>query len=92
MEGDLAGRIVLGDLEGNVAWAAGDPAPVDPPQANLRRTLSLDPGADEVVLPLHVAVELIEIGEDVFGTSVDLNAVRDQCLSLASAALSRPAR
>src|SRR5712671_6069014 len=78
-EGTRVGRIVRCDLVGDVAWAAGQLAFVCRAGADMRRALGLDVNADELFLPFAVLAEIVDVGEDVFGAAVDLDAVNDWC-------------
>src|SRR5436190_6917834 len=79
-----AGRVVLGDLVADIALAAGHLAPVDGSRADPRRPVGLDPRADDVPLPLAVAVELVEVGEDLLRSAIDLDALPDHLALLLS--------
>src|SRR5207247_9981305 len=59
-------------------------APVDGSRADPRRPVGLDPRADDVPLPLAVAVELVEVGEDLLRSAIDLDALPDHLALLLS--------
>src|SRR5262249_59656176 len=77
-ECDLTRRVMLGDFEADVAFAAGHAAPVGRSRADARRAVGLDLCAHDVLLPLAVPTQVIDVGEDVFRPAVDLNAVDDR--------------
>src|SRR5436190_2384605 len=81
---DQPGRVVLRHLVADVALAAGHLAPVDGSRADPCRPVGLDPRADDVPLPLAVAVELVEVGENLLRSAIDLDALPDHLALLLS--------
>jgi hypothetical protein len=70
--------VVLGDLVADIACAAGESACVCCAAADLRRAVGFDADAHDLLLPLAVLGQLVEIREDVLGFAVDLDAVDDR--------------
>src|SRR5207247_6688925 len=76
-EGGSAGRIVLGDLVGDLPAAARDAARVDRAGADPRRPLRQQLDALDLLLPLAVPAQVVEVGEDLLRALRDLNRLDD---------------
>ena len=69
---------MLGDLVADIACAAGQPTFVCGAAADPRRAVGFDVHAHDLLLPLAMLGQVLEIREDVFGFAVDLDAVDDR--------------
>jgi hypothetical protein len=69
---------VLCDLVGDIACATGQPAFVCRTAADTRRAVGFDVRADDLLLPLRVLAQFIDIREDLFRPAVDLDALNDR--------------
>src|SRR5215207_2204346 len=76
-EGDLSRRIVFGDLKGERARSAGHPSHLDDARSHARWPLRLLLDTDEVLLPLGMPFDLVEVGEYLLWPSSDLDAFDD---------------
>src|SRR4051812_26304000 len=70
--------LVLGDLVADVPCSAGQPPFVCCSAANPRRSVCLDVGAHDLLLPLAVLGQVFVVREDVRGLPVNLDAVNDR--------------
>src|SRR3954454_14088829 len=85
-------RGVFGDLVGHLARSARDLARVGGARADADRPFRLEPGADQITLPLAVLVELVEVGEHVLLRTADLDAAGNHKMPPQSAANDDPLR
>ena len=76
-ERGLARGIVLCDLVWDVSRPSGNIAALYHSRTYAHGAVSLDSCAHKRALPLVVSVNLIEVGEDLVGRAVDLDAVLD---------------
>ena len=68
---------MLGDLVRHVLRPTGDLPLVRRPRPDPGRAFGLELRADDRALPLAVAVEPVDVREDLLGRTRDLDAVRD---------------
>src|SRR4029079_15356051 len=78
----LPWRIVLGDLVGHRPVPAGHAARFADESADVQRPLALTLDGDDLVLPLPVPFDVVEVGEHVIRAPVDLDALADLAHSL----------
>src|SRR5215216_6019735 len=76
-EGDLSRRIVFGDLKGERPRSAGHPSHLDDARSHARWPLRLLLDIDEVLLPLGMPFNLVDVGEYLLWPSSDLDAFDD---------------
>ena len=70
--------VMLCDLVADVAWAAGHAAFVGGARTDPGWAVGFDLGAFDLLLPLAVPAEIIDVGEDLVRGAVDLDAVDDR--------------
>src|ERR1051326_8532665 len=78
-EHDPPRRIVLADLVRDLLLPHGRLSRVGRARADPCRPVGLDVCLDDLVVPLLVPGEVVQIGEDLLGTPVDLDAFDDRC-------------
>src|SRR5262249_40950344 len=66
------------DLVGELAWPARDIPQVGRPRPDSRWALRLSLAADDLALPLAVALEVVEVGKDVLRAALDLDGLANR--------------